>query len=264
MTQRVISLASIPPRFPLLTETLIPLVTQQADMAMVNICIPKRHRRFDFSEANASTFIPSVNVRLVDTDHGPAMKVLPAAHKFCGQDVRILFCDDDKVYDPNWVQRFSDCGDQYPDCWIVEEGGDVDGYSKHRFRRKPQPRSGRITKDLSYRLKRALSLGIREPRKNVSSGYVDILEGWSGVLVRSEFFSDAAIDIPEILWIVDDIWLSGGLSANGEDPIRNSSNSNEFKQPALRRLVREGYGRTEAIQTCVDYFRNTHGIWGEK
>jgi hypothetical protein len=269
MTKLVISLTSIPPRFPHLGETLASLVSQQAEVAAVNIYIPRKYRRFEFSPEQVPSFPPGVNVRLVDTDYGPATKVLPAAREYRGQDVRILFCDDDKVYDPQWAQRFVDCSDQHPDCCIVEEGGDVSNYSNHSYSGSLQPRSGRITKDLSYRFKRALSLGAWKPRKNVGSGYVDMLEGWGGVLVRPEFFTDAAFDIPDILWMVDDIWLSGQLAVNGvpiwlsgEDQIRTKGSSNEVKAAALRKLVHEGYGRTEANQACVDHFRETHGIWG--
>lgn len=269
MTQLIISLTSIPPRFPYLQETLASLVNQQAEVAAVNIYIPRKYRRFDFSPEQVPSFIQGVNVRLVDTDYGPATKVLPAVREYRGQDVRILFCDDDKVYDPQWAQRFVECSDRHPDCCIVEEGGDVSNYSNHNFSGARQPRSGRITKDLGYRAKRALSLGTWKPRKNVGSGFVDMLEGWGGVLVRPEFFTDAAFDIPDILWMVDDIWLSGQLAVNGvpiwlngEDKIRTKGSANEVKEAALRKLVQDGYGRTEANQACVDYFREKHRIWG--
>jgi hypothetical protein len=72
MTQLIISLTSIPPRFPYLQETLASLVNQQADVAAVNIYIPKKYRRFEFSSEQVPSFLPGVNVRLVDTDYGPA------------------------------------------------------------------------------------------------------------------------------------------------------------------------------------------------
>lgn len=87
--------------------------------------------------------------------------------------------------------------------------------------------------------------------------------------VRPEFFTDSAFDIPDILWTVDDIWLSGQLALNqvpvwlnAEDARRTKGNSNEVKEASLRKLVHEGHGRTEANQACVDYFRNTYRIWG--
>ncbi|MDM7950134.1 hypothetical protein [Hydrogenophaga sp.] len=49
---------------------------------------------------------------------------------------------------------------------------------------------------------------------------------------------------------------------SGEDKIRTKGNSNEVKAAALRKLVHEGYGRTEANQACADYFRDTYRIWG--
>lgn len=269
MTQLVLSLTAIPPRFPFLSQTLQSLLDQKADVAAVNLYLPRRYRRFEWDPSQLPSVPAGVNIRLVDEDLGPATKVLPAVREYHGQDVAILFGDDDKVYDRDWAQRFMNASRQHPGCCIVEEGGDVCDYSSHAFRGDRQPRSGRRPKDLVYRLKRLASLGLWKPRKNVGSGYVDMLEGWGGVLVRPEFFTDAAFDIPDILWTVDDIWLSGQLALNNvpiwlnaEDARRTKGNSNEVKEASLRKLVHEGHGRTEANQACVDYFRNTYRIWG--
>jgi hypothetical protein len=88
-----------------------------------------------------------VNICLVDTDYGPATKALPAVEQYNSQDVAILFCDDDKVYDHSGAQRFLDASQAHPDCCIVEEGGDVADYSSHSFRGERQPRSARRPKD---------------------------------------------------------------------------------------------------------------------
>ena len=269
MNPLVISLTAIPPRFPYLAETLQSLIQQKAQVASVNLYLPRRYRRFNWDPSALPPVPEGVTICLVDEDLGPATKVLPAVRQYREQAVSILFCDDDKVYDADWAQRFIDASQQHPDCCIVEEGGDVGDYSHHNFRGDRQPRSSRRPKDLVYRLKRLGSLGLWKPRKNVGSGYVDMLEGWGGVLVRPEFFTDAAFDIPEILWTVDDIWLSGQLTLNNvpiwlnaEDARRTQGNSNEVKEASLRKLVHEGHGRTEANQACVDYFRNQHHIWG--
>lgn len=265
----VLSLTAIPPRFPYLGETLRSLLAQSASVHAVNLYLPRKYRRFEFDPAQLPTVPAGVNICLVDTDYGPATKALPAVAQYKSQDVAILFCDDDKVYDPSWAQRFLDASRAHPDCCIVEEGGDVADYSSHSFRGECQPRSSRRPKDWAYRLRRALSLGTWKPRKNVGSGYVDMLEGWGGVLVKPRFFTDAAFDIPEILWMVDDIWLSGQLALNGvpiwlngEGHHRAQGNTNEVKEASLRKLVHEGHGRVAANQACVDYFRDTHHIWG--
>lgn len=265
----VLSLTAIPPRFPYLSETLRSLLAQSAPVHAVNLYLPRKYRRFEFDPAQLPAVPAGVNICLVDTDYGPATKALPAVAQYKGQDVAILFCDDDKVYDPSWAQRFLDASRAHPDCCIVEEGGDVADYSSHSFRGERQPRSSRRPKDWAYRLRRALSLGTWKPRKNVGSGYVDMLEGWGGVLVKPRFFTDAAFDIPEILWMVDDIWLSGQLALNGvpiwlngEGHHRAQGNTNEVKEASLRKLVHEGHGRVAANQACVDYFRSHHAIWG--
>ena len=268
MSQLVISLTAIPPRFPYLHETLNSLVHQKATVASINLYLPRKYRRFDWDPSRLPAVPNGVQIRLIDDDLGPATKVLPAVQEYQGQDVKILFCDDDKVYDPDWAQRFVDASLQHPEHCIVEEGGDVCHYSNHVYRGTLQPRSDRRTKDITYRLKRLVSLGLWKPRKSVGSGYVDMLEGWGGVLVQPSFFSPAAYDIPDILWTVDDVWLSGQLALssvpiwlNGEDSRRTKGNSNEVKSASLRKLVHEGHGRTEANQACVDYFRNHHSIW---
>lgn len=51
------------------------------------------------------------------------------------------------------------------------------------------------------------------------------------------------------------IWL------DAEDKIHTTGNSDEVKEAVLRRLVHEGSGRTEANQACVDFFRDSCGIW---
>ena len=46
-------------------------------------------------------------------------------------------------------------------------------------------------------------------------GYVDILEGFAGGLVRPDMFGPADAIIPDRLWAVDDIWLSGMMARKG-------------------------------------------------
>jgi hypothetical protein len=264
----VISLTAIPPRFPYLGETLASLLDQRAEVESVNLYLPRRYRRFEWDSTQLPRVPEGVNIRLVDEDLGPATKVLPAAREYRDRRVSILFCDDDKVYDPDWAQRFVDCSRQHPDCCIVEEGGDVAHYSRYQVHGTREPRARRRKKDLSYRLRRLASLGLWKPRKSSASGYVDVLEGWGGVLVKPGFFNDAAYRIPEILWLVDDIWLSGQLALNGvpiwlnaDAAARAKGNSNEVSEASLRKLVYQGHGRVEANQACIDYFRQEHGIW---
>ena len=112
-------------------------------------------------------------------------------------------------------------------------------------------------------------MGRWTPSKTISSGYVDILEGWGGVLVRPEFFDEEAFEIPDILWSVDDVWLSGCLERlnipiwlNAIDKVRPKGNSKAVKEAALSSYICDGHDRMSSNRLCIDYFRKTYGIWG--
>lgn len=271
MTRLVLSLTTIPPRFPIVGENLSHLLEQTAEIEAINLYIARKYKRFDYDPSDLPKVPDGVNLRIVDEDLGPATKVLPAAQEYKGQDVQILFCDDDKLYDVNWAQRYVDAAKQHPDCCICEEGGHLDAphYANDGWQGAEKPRAGFINKDLTYRLKRAASLGQWKPSKANRPGYVDILEGWGGVLVRPEFFDDACYDIPDVLWTVDDVWLSGCLARKGipiwlntEKKVRSLGHKNEVKDAALRNLIYSGHDRIAANRACIAYFRETYGIWG--
>jgi hypothetical protein len=54
--------------------------------------------------------------------------------------------------------------------------------------------------------------------------------------------STAAFDIPDLLWTVDDIWLSGQLAVNGV-PIRKITD------------------HEQANRACIRHFQREYGIW---
>jgi hypothetical protein len=268
MDRLIISLTTIPPRFKVIHETLESLAAQAARVEAIHLYLPNKYRRFEYDRQDVPSLPAGVTARFIDTDFGPATKVLPAVQEYRGQNVSILFCDDDKVYDPGWAQRFVNASKQHPACCIVEEGGQISHYSSHSYTGALRPRAMRRNKDLGYRLKRLLSLGRWKPRKTLKSGYVDILEGWGGVMVRPEFFPEGAFNIPDILWTVDDIWLSGQLALqsipiwlNADSEIRTKENTDEVKSASLRKLVYKGHGRSEANQLCIDHFRDNYHIW---
>jgi hypothetical protein len=271
MTKLVISLTTIPPRFNYVRECISSLLKQTAKIESINLYIPYQYRRFDYSPSSLPKPEEGVNIRFADEDLGPATKILPACREYRGQDVRILFCDDDKVYDQNWAQRFIEAAKKYPNYVICEEGGQLSSkhYANDDWISSRQPQAIFRRKDLGYRLRRAISLGRWKPSKTISSGYVDVLEGWGGVLVKPDFFDDSAWHIPDVLWTVDDIWLSGCLEKRGipiwlnaQDKVRSKGNSNEVKQASLRKLVYQGHDRIAANRSCIRHFRQNDNIWG--
>ena len=270
MTRLVISLTTIPPRFPYLLENLKCLLEQTAIVESINLYIPRTYRRFTYSPEEIPTLPEGVVLNMIDEDLGPATKVLPACQQYKGEDVLILFGDDDKVYDKNWAQRFLDAAKRHPGHAICEEGGNLNmpHYAGDNWVSGKHPKPIFRKKDLNYRLTRILTLGLWKPSKGISSGYVDILEGWGGAMIHPDFFDEAAINIPDILWTVDDVWLSGCLERrnipiwlNTESKSRAKGNSNEVKGAALRKYIYEGHDRTSANKLCIDYFRTNYKIW---
>jgi hypothetical protein len=269
MTGLIISLTSIPARFSSLGPVLASLTAQTARVDGIHLYLPRIYRRFEFSPHVIPDVPDGVRIRYVDHDYGPATKILPAAADYRGRDTAILFCDDDKIYDRNWAQRFLTAAAARPDTCIVEEGAEIAHHVPGDWTGAEQPRAVRRKKNLEYRLRRGLSLGFWKPRKTLTSGYVDLLEGWGGVLVRPDWFSDAAFRIVEPFWAVDDIWLSGHLAIRGipiwlnaETAIRTRPGAGEIRAVALRKQVFGGMDRAALNRACINWFRSNRGIWG--
>ena len=123
MTKLIISLTTIPPRFKYVQECLSSLLSQTEEVEAVNLYVSRNYKRFSYAHSDLPGLAKGVNLRLIDEDLGPATKVLPACRDYYGQDARILFCDDDKIYDCDWAQRFLDASKEHSDCAICERGG---------------------------------------------------------------------------------------------------------------------------------------------
>lgn len=262
----VITLSSIPPRFSLLGPTLQSLTRQSAPVEAIRLYIPTRYRRFPDWDGTLPDVPDGIEIVRTDSDPGPATKILPALRDYAGQPVDILFCDDDRIYDPAWAGRFQAMRCERPRCALVEAGANIHDIPLSSRSPDRLPRAGKPPRDGAYRLKRILSLAMWKPARFSSSGYVDILAGYGGVMVRPEFFSEEVFDIPETLWTVDDPWLSGNLELNGVPIWLNAAGSLSIERRAAKResllkFAHEGAGRGTANRACIDWYRAHHGIW---
>ncbi|MBS8226762.1 hypothetical protein [Vannielia litorea] len=100
-----------------------------------------------------------------------------------------------------------------------------------------------------------------------TSGFTDVFEGVGGVMVRPRFFDEDAFNIPDIMWTVDDVWLSGICVKNGYRPwaVAGASRftySEARHVDALNQSVIEGADRYEANRLCAQYMKDAYGIWG--
>lgn len=271
---RIVSLSTIPPRFPTLSATLNSLLEQRPAVDEIRLYVPRRYKRFPEYEGESPVVPDGVTLIRTDDDLGPASKVLFAARQLRGTDAQILFCDDDKVFSPRWAaELFTEQEKRTNECValtgkVMPQRLGVSG-SRHpkavRARRNP----------LGLRLRRArhriVSLfGSQTPgprsKPIARAGYADILMGLGGVVVRPEFFDDEAFDIPSVVWTVDDVWLSGMLAkkdipiwlpAGLDMPVTTEAHNID----SLYKATIEGARRRDANKQCVTYMQMKYGIW---
>jgi hypothetical protein len=262
----IITLSSIPPRFHDLGPTLQSLLDQKAPADEIILYIPEKYRRFPRWNGQLPGVPPGVSIRRVASDYGPATKVLPAIEAFSGQNVDILFCDDDRAYDPEWTARFRNLRERMPGVCIAEGGKDLSDIEDSARSPVSFPRIGIRKKDWKDRIKSALRVKDRHSSRFISSGYCDVFLGTWGVLVRPEFFTAAVFNIPDVLWTVDDYWLAGHLTTNRIAIWVNADAPFVTQRKiagvsSLRRMVYAGHDRHAANDACVRYYRENFGIW---
>ena len=280
--RHVISLSTIPPRFDRIGPCLQSLLRQKLRPEAIELYIPQSYRRFPQWGGGLPQVPEGVRIIRVEQDFGPATKALPAVCAYRGQDIDILYVDDDHVYARDWSQRCAEVRREHPDKALCAAGTSVELIGRAwRPDDGPQPRAVHARRNIEqwqFQLRRLLwILGIRGPgqaalqprwRKLRQSGHMDIAEGYAGVAIRPEFLDDAALTIPPVIWAVDDVWISGHLARRGV-PIwadRRLDRAQMVLEASrafpLYKAVLEGADRPTANLACVDYMRDTYGIWG--
>ena len=274
----IISLSSIPPRFGDLAPTLESLLAQDADIDEVRLCLPKRFRRFPEYRGELPDLPKGVRCVVVEEDLGPGTKVLPTVRDATNADEQVLFCDDDHVYPQNWASTLLSESVERPEACVAGFGCHLDRYSPRPDRKQPPGYATFRSKtwDISYRLKR-IGQQLREGRFRTMApkplrqpvarpGRTDILYGYAGACVRPRFFDDAFYDIPDDIWMVDDVWLSGHFARkdipiwlHGRTPLPQQA-GNVHRSP-LNASIFDGAKRSQLDRKAISYFQQTYGIW---
>ena len=263
---------SIPPRYGMIERRVKNILNQREKVDGIEIYLPLNYRRFNGERPTLPVFPEIVKIIDVEFDYGPATKILPAAQRWHGQAVDLLVCDDDRIADSRWTERLMATRSERPNDIIAERGWNI--YDRFGYDQKAPslPRvvlnkNGGRTK--SYRIKRALSMGLYHPPRKIyeTSGYVDVFEGFLGALVPAKAIPKIAYNIPDIIWTVDDVWISGTAKSNGFKTWAHSyprpvfSDSKFDRIHALKDLVHSGVDREGADRHAVDYCRGTFGVW---
>ena len=240
------------------------LLSQSIKIDCIRVNIPKTYRRFPDHSFQLPNVPEGVDVVLGDRDYGPATKVLPTIREHRNNPAKIIFCDDDRECHPDWAKTLVQKSIEKPNCAIANSGWDISNLDVKYDRDFSLPRAKRLNNklDVTYRMRRihqkitetVKGVKLPKPYRNKTyykEGYLDILEGCGGVLVKLNFFTSDVFNVPEKVWSVDDIWLSGMLAYNGTKIWSNSIGymPNEMHgagEDALCNDVIEGLDRTES------------------
>lgn len=279
--RHVISLSTIPPRFGAIGPTLRSLVAQSSRPEAVELYIPRSYRRFPQWGGGLPEVPEGVKIVRTDEDLGPATKILPAVRAYRGQDIELLYVDDDIFFPSDWAGRVLKLRRKLPNTALCATALTVNMLGRPWTATDPLPRvvsAPWAHEQFGFQLRRLIAAAKKpDPtkprlrawyRKIKRSGYTDIAEGFCGVAIRPEYLDDAVFNIPPVVWAVDDIWISGHLARCGV-PIwadrsleRSQVFAEVFQNHALFQTIIDGAGRAEANLACVDYMRATYGIWG--
>lgn len=268
----ILSLTTIPPRFAHLGEVFAALGAQRLRPEAVELYIPTTYRRFPGAVPSLPPLPDWVTVLRPDHDHGPATKVLPALERHAGRTVDILFCDDDTLHDPLWTTRFAALRAERPEDVVCEYGLDLAALCNDPALARPdapQPRA-RIAKpspaEISQSL-RDMAAGLPGLPYLAAPGYVDVLFGFRGAMLRPGWLPPQAWGRNDILWTVDDVWLSGMAESVGRKIwaggkacwMAGRGAASDVED--LVRMTEQGVGRDGANRLCIDYLRQRFGIW---
>jgi hypothetical protein len=274
----IITLSTIPPRFEKIQPVLDSLLKQSVVAKEINLYIPKTYKRFGSYDINRLVVPENISIKIIEDDLGPATKILPCVREHRNEDVFIVYCDDDRLYAPTWLENLVDELRQRPGHVITASGAQLDqNYQISREAPVFTPRAvkKRVKDDRTYLskrfvqfMRRACGFHAPKPHRNIyeRGGYVDFAMGVGGVALRPDDIPKIAFDIPDIAWPVDDMWLSGCLALNSvriwaseNVPMPTAAKASDIE--SLANSTFDGLDRHKNDLACIHYLRETYGIW---
>ena len=226
MSRVIISLSTIPSRFDYLGPVLASLVDQAA--AAIWLWIPETYDRFPDWDGRIPDIPDGVTIQRCKKDLGPATKLLGALD-LAGAKDRLLICDDDAIYAPDWAEGFASAAHAAPDAAIA-----VSTFPVAR-------------------------LGL----PNAPADAV-IVQGFAGVCLTPKMLNQRIISNRDRY--VDDIWLSAVLAASGT-PIIAAPHLRSLAQPlpapdGLQDAAMDGLSRAQANKRSATALSIELGVWG--
>jgi len=263
MKNFIVSLTTIPERFGLINDTIFSIFNQSLTPAKIIINIPREYRRFGKINLENIPKIDGIEINLIDFDYGPASKILPLISNYESNQT-IIYCDDDVIYPKDWAKNLIITHKKFPDFCICGVGQSVDILRLKYEYSNSNNMFLRLLNQHKYRLnKKIIKSNIRG---NIFS---DIAAGYGGVLVKPKFFKETVFNIPEHLWTVDDIWLSGNLRLGSinimhcPEAVKNLTFSKSHDINPLTGFIYNDQDRDLSNYECIEYFNQNYGIWSK-
>jgi len=257
----IISLSSIPSRFRNIYETISSIKSQSIKPSKIILNLPKFYNRFGKLDLKEIPVIDGLEVKICESDFGPATKIIPTL-KSSNPDQKIIYCDDDIIYGKNWAESLLKINQHSPDCCVCGIGQSLKIIEiKHKYSGSGNPLT-RLMSSMKYRREKKIIKNSFE-KQNFS----EIAAGYGGVLIKPKFFTADVFNIPPQLWAVDDIWISGNLALTNTKIIKdvrgkiNITFSEVSNTDPLTRFVHNQSSRDLLNFEGIEFFKKNYGIW---
>jgi hypothetical protein len=252
----IVTLTTLPGRIDRIGLTLKSLLRQRVSPAAIQINVPHTSRREHGAYRIPAWLLELDSVRIARCeDFGPATKLIPTlftAHP----EQRLLVVDDDRVYQPWFIEQMMACAEAHPDAAIAGSGWDAPSDLTDR----PSTLVSTLLGRPPVPIKCTRVRGVRD---------VDVMQGLSGYLVKAKFFDRATLTdythAPDAAFFVDDVWISahcrarklvaGGRRTNFPSPF----DAGFFRRSSLG-LINRGDG-TNASRNNTIMLRHFAGRW---
>ena len=250
----VVTLTTLPSRIARLEPTIKSLLNQTVRPAAIRVNLPAMSRREQRPYVVPGWLAGLQSVTVVRCeDFGPATKLLPTLSDW-PPDRAIVVVDDDRIYHRHFHAQLVAASERRPDAAIVSSGWDAPA----DFVDRPSTLIATLAGRAPVPIKCTRVRGERA---------ADIMQGFSGYLVKSRFFDGATIGdyrgAPPEAFFVDDVWISAHCRApklivHGRRTNFQSSFATRFYQSTGLGRVNRGDGTDEGRHNTImlQYFKD--------
>jgi len=200
----IVTLTTLPSRVDRIELTLKSLLRQTVSPRAIRLNVPRASRREQVPYTIPERLRTLRSVTVVECeDYGPSTKLIPSLLEAAPDD-RLLVVDDDRIYQPSFIEQMVDLSDRHPDVAVAASGWDAPADLTDRPSTLVATLAGRAPAPIKCTRVR----GARD---------VDVMQGLAGYLVKPRFFDRTSVadytHAPNAAFFVDDVWISAHCRA---------------------------------------------------